>query len=260
MPATPENQPLCGLKVLITRPEHQNPTLAKKLEFHGANVVSHPVIRIVPANNSEQIEYCLGHLDKFSAVILLSQNAARAFAECHAANKTSDFVPMIGAIGAGTKQCIESLGYEVEFVSEEANSESMAEAIIERHQAGGFFEPVLIPRADRGSDVLSKTLLDAGVAPFEIAVYRSEDIDEADPSVLRDFHAGEFDWITITSSAIANNVAKLFGPNIGSTKIVSISPRTSQAAREAGLSVAAEATEFNIDGIVAAILSHELNH
>jgi uroporphyrinogen-III synthase len=259
MPAPPENQPLSGLRVLITRPESQNEVLAQKLEEKGAEVVSHPVIQIVPADNSEQIEYCLGHLHKFAAVILLSQNAARAFAESHAANETSDFVPMIGAIGPRTRDCVESLGYKVEFISEEANSESMAEAIIERHQAGKFLEPVLIPRADRGSDVLSKALLDAGIAPFELAIYRSEDVDEAEPSVLQLIEAGEFDWITVTSSAIAKNVAQLFGHNTGSTKIVSISPRTSQAAREAGLSVSAEATEFNIDGVVEAILRHESN-
>ena len=63
------------------------------------------------------------------------------------------------------------------------------------------------------------------------------------------------DWVTLTSSAIAENVQRLFGEALHeNTKAVSISPTTTAAAESVGLAVAATANEASLDGLVNAIV------
>jgi uroporphyrinogen III methyltransferase/synthase len=68
--------------------------------------------------------------------------------------------------------------------------------------------------------------------------------------------AGQIDWTTVTSSAIARSLAKLFGDTLKKTKIVSISPITSATLRELGFEPAAEAKEYTMAGVVEAIRAH----
>lgn len=139
---------------------------------------------------------------------------------------------------------------------EKSNSESLAASLIEYFGQQPVSLPMLVLRGDRGSDVLSNALHRASVPFREVVVYESSDLQKADPIVCQQLAAGDFDWLTVTSSAIAANAAKLFVTAIGQTKVVSISPTTSAAAIEAGLRIAAEATEYNATGIVAAITKH----
>ena len=47
-----------------------------------------------------------------------------------------------------------------------------------------------------------------------------------------------------------------YAKRLGNTKLASIGPITSRTLREAGLAPTAEATTFNIDGLIAAIVAH----
>lgn len=256
MPATRENEPLKHVKLLITRPEHQCGPFALKLTELGAEVTSHPMIRIGLAPDRDRVVECLTRLDEFAIIAFLSQNAAIAFAKELSQHERSQPMPSIGAIGSGTKSQLEKRGYGVQFIAEQANSESMAESLIKRYRRDRHSKPVLIVRADRGSPVIPEALDREGVSFVELPIYQSVDRTEADADVLQDLANGKFDWVTVTSSAIARNVGRLFGDQLGATKIASISPTTSAAAIEAGLTVSAEATSYNIDGLIDAIVRH----
>ena len=258
-PKFAQNGPLGGVKVLITRPEHQAQSFARRFEELGAEAVSHPVIRIEMASDQQFVGQCLSRLDDFAIVAFLSRNAAIAFAKALSGKESGGAMPPIGAIGTGTRSSLEERGYSVQFLPEHANSESMAETLIRRYESMRFSKPILIVRADRGSDVLPSRLEKAGIDFVELPIYQSVDVTNADPTVVSELADGGFDWITITSPAIAKNVASLFGEQISNTKIASISPNTSSAARDRGLTVHAEANEYNADGIVAAIVEHERN-
>ena len=66
--------------------------------------------------------------------------------------------------------------------------------------------------------------------------------------------AGEVDWVTVTSSAIARSLANLFGDDLKKSKLASISPVTTGTLNELGFSPSAEALEYTMDGVVEAIL------
>ena len=258
-PSPPENRPLCGVRVLVTRPQREAKSLAKRLEMLGGQAILHPVIRISEAPDPDRLKHALGRLNEFSLVAMLSRNAAVAFDE-QFQRSTSKPMPPIAAIGIGTKEILLQSGYEVSCIPKESNSRSMAELLIEQHKQLGPGEeskPILILRADRGSDILPNALAQANVPFEELAVYQSEDVATADPVVLKSLADGRIDWVTVTSSAIAHNVARLFAGCLGKSKIASISPTTTQAAIEAGLTVAAEATAYNMDGLIAAIVDSQ---
>jgi uroporphyrinogen III methyltransferase/synthase len=93
----------------------------------------------------------------------------------------------------------------------------------------------------------------------QIAVYSQVDAPTTD---LRDvLRSGPLDYVTLTSS---NIVRALLGRLDGETqalirngaiRLVSISPVTSAAVNELNLPVAAEATAYTVDGVVAALVA-----
>ena len=95
-----------------------------------------------------------------------------------------------------------------------------------------------------------------------MVAYRSVDVTEAQPAVVELLSAGQIDWVTATSSAIGRSAVRLFGQWLAGdlgleerpqAKLVSISPTTTAAIESVGGKVIAEAAEYNLDGLVAAM-------
>jgi uroporphyrinogen III methyltransferase/synthase len=114
----------------------------------------------------------------------------------------------------------------------------------------------LLIRASRGREVLAEELTKAGGSVEQVVVYESVDVERPDPQMAAKMTAGQIDWTTVTSSAIARSLANLFGDSLRKTKLVSISPITTATLRELGYEPAAQAKEYTMAGIVAAIRLH----
>ena len=111
-----------------------------------------------------------------------------------------------------------------------------------------------LARASRGREVLADELQAAGGSVEQVVVYSSVDVSAPDEETLRLLRAGRIDWITVTSSAIAKSLAAMFGDDLRRSRLASISPITSGTLRELGFDPAAEAREYTLAGVVAAIL------
>ena len=112
-------------------------------------------------------------------------------------------------------------------------------------------------RASRGREVLSEELTAAGAHVEQVVVYSSTDVQEAGPAAKQSLEEGTIDWVTVTSSAIARSLVRLFGDDLRRAKLASISPITSETLRSLGHEPSVEATEYTMDGVVNAILSAE---
>ena len=256
VPESSQNSPLKGLRVLTTRPESDFDLLREHLQKLGAAVVNHPLTEFSPPADLSEIEEIAGWIGDFSMLVFLSRRGVMA-ADSLVLRGDDPSVP-IAAIGPGTRDTLVERGYQVDCVADRSNSESMAELLIDRFGQQSISKPLLILRGDRGSRVLP-TMLQGARIPFrELVVYQSKDVAVADPQVLKSLAGGAFDWLTVSSSSIATNAAKLFGDAIGATKVASISPTTSSAAIDAGLSVSAEASDYNAIGLAEAIHEHEI--
>ena len=141
-------------------------------------------------------------------------------------------------------------GLAVNVVPQEYRAESLADALAP-HAAGKRF---LLARASRGRQVLPEQLTAAGGIIEQVVVYSTNDVETADPQIAAAVSAGRVDWVTVTSSAIARAIVGLFGEQLRKARLASISPVTSQTLRELGYPPAAEATQYTMAGLVAAIL------
>jgi uroporphyrinogen III methyltransferase/synthase len=165
----------------------------------------------------------------------------------------------LAAIGPATAAALEKLHLRADVVPAEYRAEALAE-VLKPLTAG---RRVLWAGASRGRDVLPTELASAGATVEKLIVYRNEDAPALPPAERELVEAGEVDWIGLSSPSIARNLRALLGEavigkHIGTrTRLAAISPVTAAAAEEAGLPVAAIATDYTWDGLFAAIRQAE---
>ena len=99
----------------------------------------------------------------------------------------------------------------------------------------------------------------AGAILEQVVVYQNRDVSSLPDSQLQMIEKGELDWIGLSSPSIARSLASLLSSEarkqIGAkTRLASISPVTTAAAREAGFPIAAEATTYTWDGLFQAMI------
>ena len=155
----------------------------------------------------------------------------------------------LAVIGPGTADELSRYHLKADLQPDEYRAESLAAALV----GGARGKRFLLARASRGREILAEELTAVGGLVEQVVVYTSRDVPSADPGIAAALAAGRIDWITVTSSAIARSLVRLFGDDLRNSKLASISPITSATLRELGHAPAAEAREYTMEGVVAAI-------
>jgi uroporphyrinogen III methyltransferase/synthase len=253
-----ERRPLFGRRVLVTRPRGQEAGVMRRLEALGAGVAFMPLIEIREVADWGPVDRAIADLAGYAWLVFTSANGVRAFLGRlrHAGRDLRALGGVsLAAIGPATAQALRDFHLEPDVVPSRYRSEGLAEALRERVRG----RRVLLARADRGRELLRDEL--SAVADVEqVAVYSQVDSPEPDPAVLAELRAGRVDFVILTSSNIARAFARaVYGEArgrvlSGRTRLVTISPVTTAALREAGLPVAAEAPEETTEGVVAALV------
>jgi uroporphyrinogen III methyltransferase / synthase len=239
---------------MVTRPEDHCDPLAAQLRKLGAQVIVQPAIRIAPPADWRPVDAALARLDELDWLVFSSANGVRYLFDRLRENGPGQTAPAIrcklAAMGPGTAEELARHGLRADLVPERYQAEALADALA-REAPGRRF---LLARASRGREVLAEQLAAAGGAVEQIVVYSSTDVQEPDAAVAASLRNGGIDWITVTSSAIARSLARLFDEDLRRAKLASISPISSGTLRELGYEPAAEADEYTTAGLVAAIL------
>jgi uroporphyrinogen-III synthase len=134
--------------------------------------------------------------------------------------------------------------------------EYVAESLVEAFAAHDLEgKRILLPRAAIARDVLPAELRRRGAQVDVVEAYRTVVPPEAAASAKEIFDAARKpDWITFTSSSTVKNLVRIIDPaDLAGIKIASIGPVTSATARQAGLDVTVEASEYTVDGLVKAL-------
>lgn len=246
-------RPLFGSSVLITRPADQMLPLQGMLVELGAEVLQQPAIEISAPADWQPVDERLARLAEFDWLVFSSSNGVRWLLDRLPATGR-DLRALggvrIAAIGPGTAEELARYRLQADLVPDVYRAESLAAALAE-NAAGKRF---LLARASRGREVLSEELTAAGAEVEQVVVYASRDVTTPDADLLARLRAGEIDWITVTSSAIARSLAAMYGADLHHARLVSISPITSGTLRELGYEPAAEATQYDMPGVVAALV------
>jgi uroporphyrinogen III methyltransferase/synthase len=247
-------RPLFGTRVLVAGSPATSELLRRRLGGLGADVLAQPAIRITDPPDWGPVDAALERLDQYDWLVFSSANGVdylfrRLLARGGDLRRLARV--KLAAIGSGTAERLARWHLRADVVPEEFVAESLAEALIGDARGRRF----LVARASRGRLVLGAALERAGAHVDQVVVYGSVDVEQPDAAVARALAAGDIDWVTVTSSATARSLARLYGAALGTARFASIGPLTSAALRELGYEPAVEASPHTTGALADAILA-----
>ncbi len=252
-----ERLPLFGKRIVITRAREQAAALREPLEDLGAEVIEVPAIEIRDPNSWEQLDGAVRRLKEFDYLLVTSVNGVRNFlSRLQAVGRdVRDLKGLtIGAVGPATALEFAQRGVRVDFLPQEYRAEGLLKALAGRDLTGKAF---LIPRAKVARDLVPRALKERGARAEVVEAYETV-LPNFPPGELERLLAPPPELVTFTSSSTAANFLKLVEEHrlrgeLANVSFASIGPVTSGTLRKLGLSVALEATESTISGLVRAI-------
>ncbi len=224
---------LKGIKVLVTRPEHQAQGLCQALAQSGATPIPFPVIEITTPKDSNKLLNTLKQLPQYQCLIFISANAA----ECGLAMLKQHKISLpdgikVAAVGRSTANKLKAMQVEgVITPAEQFDSEGLL-ALPELQQVEG--KKILIMRGEGGRETLAETLQKRGAEVDYAEVYR-----RAKPNQnLGDLPDKGVDIAIVTSSEGVENLWQMANHKQQSwlkhLPLVVMSERNRDAARKLG--------------------------
>lgn len=251
-----ERLPLFGQRVVVTRARGQADALASRLAALGAEVRELPTIEVQPLEDYSRLDAALGELETFDWLIFTSVNGVRFFLE-RLDRSGRDLRALRGrlcAIGPATRAAVEALHLRVDVMGKEYIAESLVAELSAEPLEG---KRILLARAAIARDVLPRALRARGADVVVAEAYRTVPPEGLRAAIETLFQQGPPpDWVTFTSSSTVENFATHAAPELlPAVRAASIGPVTSATARKWGIPVAAEASSYDIEGLVTAILT-----
>jgi uroporphyrinogen-III synthase len=263
-------KPLSGCRVLVSRAKKQAGALSSALKELGCQVIEIPFIEIRKPSSFVALDTVLHNLANYDWLILTSVNGVEALFDRMQKYglDASDLSHLkIATIGPATKAAIKKRALKVTVTPKEYVAESVVASLHKRVKG----KRVLLVRAKVARDVIPRELRKAGatvdvIEAYETAAPKQSKVRlRAALASQRKPHA-----ITFTSSSTVKNFVALLGLRSARAALkkresnhrvhaASIGPVTSATLREFGLPVDIEARQFDIPGLVAAILEHKKN-
>ncbi|MDR2710630.1 MAG: uroporphyrinogen-III synthase [Burkholderiales bacterium] len=203
---------LDGLGILITRPEKQAHTLAKRLEKIGAVPVLLPTIEIAPPQDTQPLRDALAQLDAYDFVMFVSPNAVEQALATLPQQAKTQWPKTVQALapGKGTAAALQQAGVPVESILmpiSRFDSEGLLELPTLQNMQG---KRVLILRGEQGRELLSETLTARGAEVTRVACYRricpTENVD-----LLPLLQSSRLCAITATSAEALDNLETMAG-------------------------------------------------
>ena len=220
--------------VLVTRPAGEQDPLVAELTSRGYRVVAVPTV----ATRAAAVDW--PDLATFDWVVVTSAAGVATLPDAPAG-------PRWAAVGEATARALRAKGIEVDLVPAEANGLAIASSLPD--VAG---KQIALVRASMADSDLPRELEDRGAIVREITAYETvEGPDDSAPALERALRENEVAAVVFASGSAVRGFLKLGGRV--DIPAITIGPRTSAAAREAGFTVAAEATAQSTKEMAAAV-------
>lgn len=231
---------MIGLRVVVTRSEHQSDDLAAAFIAAGARVELLPLLEVVPPADSRPLERAATELALYDWLVFTSANAVEAFLPL-----TGGALPArirVAVVGPATAEALRSFEVEPHLEARKADAEGLiadlAPYVTRRRR-------VLLPQASDARPTLAEGLAAAGAEAVTIVAYDKRLPADAPRRAAEIFGGEPLGWVTFTSPRIVRHFAGLFGDDWeqrrGGLRAVSIGPVTSAELRRLGVEPAAEA-------------------
>jgi uroporphyrinogen-III synthase len=254
-PNQTEHGPLSSTRILVTRAATRAAELTAALRGAGADVVEMPATRIERLD-SRSLERAIRRLGEYQWAIFTSRTAVEVFWEVlnRLVNDLGTITRLkVAAVGPATAGALIERGVKVEVSPAQFVAEGLLEELRRRVDIRGT--RVLYATAEGARDVLPTGLRRMGAKVDRIPIYRSVTDGTGADDVRSALGRGEIDLVTFTSASAVHGYVAAVGPDVArSAPAATIGPVTSGAAREMGISIAVEARESTIPGLVHAVI------
>jgi len=246
-----ERRPLFGRRIVVTRASAQAAGVRDALLELGAEVLEMPALRIEPLDDARE-RLARTTFQEYDWVIFTSQNAVQiAWDALRSAGRDARaFAALrIACIGRATNDSLLTHGLSGDVVPARFVSEGLLDALAARDDVRG--RRVLYLAAEGARDVLPDGLRALGCDVDVISLYHTTP-DETDREALRKaMSSSHVDAATFASASAVRGFLDAIGAALARTvPAISIGPITSDAIREAGMTLAAEANEASVTSLV----------
>lgn len=261
IPRLPEQAPLAGKTVLVTRSEGQAETFRELLQAQGARVLEMPTLVIQPPASWDPLDQAIQQLEQFDWLLLTSANAVtHFFARLHHHKQDSRALHAlrVAVVGSKTAAVLAHYGIHPDLVP----PEFVADALLEVWPEPVMGQRVLFPRVESGGrDVLVQGLRQRGAQVLEVAAYQSVCPQQPDPQVIAALKARQVDLLSFASSKTVQHFAQLIrqaelDPEVWDppVQIAAIGPKTAETCCAELGRVDIEAAEYTLEGLVEAMI------
>lgn len=246
-----ERLPLFGRSVVVTRPATRASELSRHLVRLGARAIEVPCIRIEEAaDGGAALRSAAARVAEADWVIFTSPESVGRFLPLLRDPRALGGA-RVAAIGPGTADALAARAVVADLVPDRSVAESLL----------AVFPPaptdrrgrVLLPRAAVAREVVPDGLRAAGWEVEVVEAYRTEVAPPSTPAVLAE--AASADAIAFTSSSAVTAFLEVAGPDALAPIVVCIGPVTAATARRLGITVAAEADVYTLDGLLDALVA-----
>lgn len=259
-----EKRPLFGKRIVVTRTREQASTLMIGLEENGANCLECSTINIEPVDSYEVFDSELERLKEYHWIIFSSLNGVRYFFKRLFANgmDARDLQgPDIAVVGRSTADLLRTYGVTADLIPEVFTSEGLAEGLLDQGVEG---RNILIPRAEKGREILPETLRGAGAQVTIAPVYKNTPPVGRKEELRQELEAGLIDMVTFTSSSTVRNFLTMVDAEneeklkelLAGVKLAAIGPITAKTVTDNGLTVDVQPEEHTIPEMIEAIVQY----
>ncbi|HYX26511.1 MAG TPA: uroporphyrinogen-III synthase [Thermoanaerobaculia bacterium] len=244
--------PLAGLRVVVTRAEHQAEGLVAAFAAAGARVELLPLLEVVPPADPRPLERAATELALYDWLVFTSANAVEAFLPL-----TGGALPArvrVAVVGPATAAALRAFEIEPHLEARKADAEGLvadlAPYVARRRR-------VLLPQASDARPTLAEGLAAAGAEAVAIVAYDKRLPPEAPQRAAELFATEPLGWVTFTSPRVVRHFVELIGGDWnrrrGELRAASIGPVTSAELRRREAEPAAEAARPGEEEMVAAV-------
>ncbi|MDC0763331.1 uroporphyrinogen-III synthase [Brevibacillus sp. AG] len=254
------HKPLTGKCIMVTRARSQVRELVEHIERLGGEAYAFPLLKMMPPTDTAKLDEAITQLPTYDWVVFTSVNGVRFFLERmrEVGVGLEAFTGKIAAVGPKTAKALEHHGLEVAVIPSDYVAEGLLSSLYDQLLPG---QRVLLPRADIARKALPKELARLGLAVTEVDVYHTVIDAEQAPDAAEKLQQGLIDIILFTSSSTVTHFMAAMESYasfdwLKHVQIACIGPITADTARQNGLSVHAVASEYTVEGLLAAIIEN----
>lgn len=218
----------------MTRPAGASDPLVAQLESRGYRVIAVPTVLTRP------LEVDWPALDRFDWIVLTSAAGVDALPD-------TPSEPRWAVVGRSTAKALRTKGVEADFMPAEANGAALGRTLPDPKGAR-----VLLVRASEGDQELPATLRKRGAEVVEVTAYETlEGPEESRDELRRALREPDLAAVVFASGSAVRGFRELGGTT--DLPAITIGPRTSAVAREAGFSVVAEPATPDVQELADAV-------